>query len=800
MKFTLSWLKDHLETEASLDDIITALTALGLEVEGVEDRAKKLAPFVVAHVIEAKPHPNADRLRVCKVDTGREVVEVVCGAPNARTGMKGVFAPMGSYIPGSDMTLKPTEIRGVKSNGMLCSERELLLSDAHEGIIELPADAPVGQPYARYAGLDDPLIEIAITPNRPDCLGILGVARDLAAAGIGRLKGAEVVPVKGGFKSPVGVRLSLPQDRPHVAPVFVGRYIRGVTNGPSPKWLQDRLKAVGLRPISALVDVTNYVMYDRGRPLHVYDADKLKGDIIVRMAKAGESVLALDGRSYQLTEEMCVIADEARALGLGGVMGGEETGCSANTVNVVVESALFDPATIAMTGRALGILSDARYRFERGVDPASTIPGAELATQLILDLCGGEASDLVIAGDVPTATKTVAFRPLRVGSLGGLTLAEAETARILTALGFKVSGEGARLDVAVPSWRPDIDGEADLVEEVLRVHGYDNVPAVAMERPVAPMGVMTPSQKRVRLIKRTLAGRGLREAVTWSFLPRADADLFGGVPPCLHLVNPISADLDTMRPSLLPNLLRALGRNADRGVLNLGLFEVGNEFHGDKPDEQRLVAAGTQSGMTSERHWSGPAAPVNAFAAKADALAVLAAAGAPVDNLQAAAEAPGWYHPGRSGVLKLGPKTVLARFGEIHPTVLSALGVSGPVAAFEVFLEAIPQPKTRAGRSRGPLKASDFQMVERDFAFVVNREVTADDILRALRGAEKTLIRETSVFDVYEGPHVGEGKKSVAVSVRLQADDRTLTDAEIEAIAGRLVEAAAKRTGATLRA
>ena len=800
MKFTLSWLKDHLETEATLEEIVAKLTALGLEVEGVEDRALKLSPFIVAHVVEAKQHPNADRLRVCRVDTGREVVEVVCGAPNARTGMKGVFAPMGSYIPGSDITLKPTEIRGVKSNGMLCSERELELSDAHEGIIELPGDAPVGQPFARYAGLDDPVIEIAITPNRPDAMGVFGVARDLTASGLGRLKGADIAPVPGVFKSPVGVRMALPKDKTHVSPAFVGRYIRGVKNGPSPKWLQDRLKAIGLRPISALVDITNYVMYDRGRPLHVYDADKLKGDVIVRLAETGESVLALDGRGYTLNGDVCVIADEARALGLGGVIGGEETGCGDGTVNVFLESALFDPLTIAATGRTLGILSDARYRFERGVDPATTIPGAELATRLILDLCGGQASELVIAGAIPSEVKTVAFRPSRVGSLGGLTLAEAEARRILNSLGFYVSGEGARLEVAVPSWRPDIDGEADLVEEILRVHGYDNVPAVPMERPVAPMGVMTPAQKRVRLVKRTLAGRGLREAVTWSFLANADADLFGGVPSCLRLANPISADLDTMRPSLLPNLLRALGRNADRGATHLGLFEVGNEFHGDQPGEQRLVAAGVRGGMTGERHWSGPQVPVDAFTAKADALAGLAAAGAPVDNLQTAAEAPGWYHPGRSGVLKLGPKTVLARFGEVHPAVLAALNLNGPVAAFEVFLEAVPLPKARGGRSRGPLKASDFQMVERDFAFVVDRKVTADDIVRALRGAEKTLIRDIGVFDVYAGPHVGAGKKSVAVSVRLQADDRTLTDAEIEAIAGRLVDAVGARTGATLRA
>jgi phenylalanyl-tRNA synthetase beta chain len=799
MKFTLSWLKDHLDTSASVEDIATRLTALGLEVESVENRAEKLKPFVIAHVLEARPHPNADRLQVCKVDTGSGTMEVVCGAPNARGGMKGVYAPTGSYIPGSDFTLKPTKIRGVESAGMLCSERELLLSDNHEGIIELPDDAPVGANFAAYAGLDDPVIDIAITPNRPDCLGVAGVARDLAAAGLGQLKTPAIAPVAGAFKSPLTVRMDLPADKAHVCPLFVGRYIRGVKNGPSPKWLQDRLRAVGLRPISALVDITNLVMLDRNRPLHVFDADKLTRGIVVRMGRPGEKLLALDGRTYELTADMCVIADEAKGLGLGGIMGGEETGCTDATVNVFVESALFDPITIARTGRDLGILSDARYRFERGIDPASTLPGSELATKLILELCGGEPSELVIAGAVPDTTKTVTFRPGRVASLGGLDLPAADSVRILTALGFKPTAKGDVYEVAVPSWRPDVDGEADLVEEVLRVHGYDAIPPVPMLVSGTPMGVMTPRQKRLRMTKRTLASRGLREAVTWSFLSYADAELFGGIPKGLKLANPISADLDTMRPSLLPNLVRALARNADRGFANAALFEVAGEYHGTRPEDQVLVAAGVRGGLKSERHWGGKPAPVDAFDAKADALALLAALGAPVDSLQTATDAPAWYHPGRSGTLKLGPKAVLARFGELHPQVAAKLDMDGPVAAFEVFLDAIPLPKAKTGRSRGPLKASDYQMVERDFAFVVDRAVTAEDILKAARGADKALIRDTGVFDLYEGPGIAEGKKSVAITVRLQADDRTLTEAEIEAVAARIVAAVAQRTGAVLR-
>jgi len=797
MKFTLGWLKEHLDTNATIDEVVEKLTAIGLEVEGVEDRAAKLKPFVIAEVLSAEQHPDADRLRLCKVNTGSETLQVVCGAPNARTGLKGVFAPIGSYVPGSDMTLKPTEIRGVASEGMLCSERELELSEAHEGIIDLPADAPVGVAYAEYAGLDDPVIEIAITPNRQDCLGVYGIARDLAAAGLGTLKSGDVEPVAGAFESPRTVTIDA--SAKDICPLFSGRYIRGVRNGQSPAWMQNRLRAIGLRPISALVDITNYVMIDRARPLHVYDADKLSGGIVVRSATDGETLLALDGEEYSLSKGMCAIADETRALGIGGIMGGEESGCTEETVNVMLESAWFDPIATATAGRKLGLESDARYRFERGVDPAFTVLGAEMATRLILEICGGEAGNMVVAGDVPEIGKKVDFRPARVRALGGLDVSADASAAILTSLGFDVSGEGETLSVQAPSWRVDVDGEADLVEEVLRIRGYDAIPAVPVTRGADQGDFLTGRQVRTRLAKRTLASRGLSEAVTWSFLGEADSVLFGGDPDKVRIENPINAEMDVMRPNLLPNLIRATGRNVDRGIRNLGLFEVGNQFADDTPEGQALVAAGIRRGNSGDRHWASEARAVDAFDAKADALAVLSACGAPVDKLQTEAGGADWYHPGRSGLLKLGPKNVLAAFGELHPRVLKALDVSGPVVAFEVFMDAIPLPKGKGGRSRGPLNASDYQAVDRDFAFTVARSVSAEDILRAAQGADKKLIRDATVFDVYAGEGMADDQKSVAIRLRLQADDRTLTDKEIEAVAASVVEAISKRTGGVLR-
>ena len=800
MKITLSWLRDHLDTDADLATITARLTMLGHEVDGIDDPAARLAPFVVGYVVSAVQHPNADRLRVCVVDTGSDRVQVVCGAPNARTGMKGVFARAGTVIPRTATLLKAGQIRGEASNGMLCSAYEMGLSDDHDGIIDLPADAPVGQPFAPVMGLDDPVLEIKITPNRADCLGIRGLARDLAAAGVGRLKPRPPVTVPAAFASPIGVRFELPGDLATACPLYAGRYIRGVRNGPSPAWLQKRLLAVGLRPISTLVDITNFFTLDTARPLHVFDADAVAGDIVVRMCGPGESLHALNGKIYELDGEMTAIADGDGVVGLGGVIGGDSTGCTADTVNVYVESALFDPIRTAATGRRLGLQTDARYRFERGVDPASAVAGIEAATRMILDLCGGEASEVVVTGTEPAHARTIVLRDSRVATLGGLPVPPEESRRILETLGARVHRTQDAMEVEVPSWRLDIEGEADLVEEVLRVHGYDAIPVVPLPREHAvTRPALTPAQRRVGHARRALAGRGLVEAVTFSFMPGSEAGLFGGGDAALRLVNPISADLDVMRPSVLPNLIAAAGRNADRGYPDAGLFEIGPQYADDTPEGQALVAAGIRSGVAVGRHWTGPARAVDAYDAKADALAALAALAAPVDNLQTSTDAPAWYHPGRSGVLRLGPVAV-ARFGELHPAVLQAMSVKGPVVAFEVMLDAVPLPRSKGGHARPALSLSPFQPVTRDFAFLVDEAVAAEAIQRAVRAAERKLLAGVRVFDVYRGQGVPEGRKSVAIEVVLQPATATLTEDEIEAIAARIVAQVGKATGGTLRA
>ncbi len=800
MKFTLSWLKRHLDTDAGLTEITDKLTALGLELEEVVDRSEALKAFTVAYVVEAKQHPNADRLRVCTVDTGDGEVQVVCGAPNARTGMKGVFAPSGTTIPGTGLKLKPTNIRGVDSNGMLCSEREMGMSDEHEGIIELSDDATVGKPFAAVAGLDDPVIDIAITPNRQDCLGVRGIARDLAAAGMGTLKPLDTSPVPGTFQSPIDVKLEFDADAANACPMFVGRYIRGVKNGPSPKWLQDYLRAIGLRPISILVDITNWMTHDLNRPFHVFDADSLSGDVRARLGRDGETFMALDGKEYEADDQLTVIADEDGMLGLGGIIGGESSGATETTVNCFLEAALFDPVRTAATGRRLGIESDARYRFERGVDPAFVRPSMDVATRLVLELCGGEASDVIVAGAEPDWAKTVELRPSRVHHLGGLDLPENDCTRILEDLGFRVEPSNGVLSVDVPPWRCDADGEADLVEEVIRVHGYDSIPSVPMTNPhPVTRTALTTSQRRVAAVKRALAAAGLSEAVTWSFMPRAQAGLFGGGEDSVILANPISSDLDAMRPSILPNLITAAGRNVDRGHDDVGLFEVGPQYVDDTAKGQTTVAAGVRRGGSGARHWARQQRDIDAFDAKSDALMALAAAGAPVDSLQVMGEAPSWYHPGRSGTLRLGPKNILAAFGEIHPGVLDALDVKGPMVGFEVHLDSIPLPKAKATRTRDKWDVSDLPAVSRDFAFLVDAEVSASTLERAARGADKGLITDVSVFDVYEGKGVEDGKKSVAIAVRLQPHEKTLTDADIEAVSSKVVANVVKATGGSLR-
>jgi phenylalanyl-tRNA synthetase beta chain len=797
MKFTLSWLKTHLDTRAEAADIAAKLTDLGLEVEGIVDPAQALAPFVVGYVAEAKQHPNADRLRVCRVDTGKGVVQVVCGAPNARTGMKGVFAPPGTHIPGTGLDLKAGNIRGEASNGMLCSARELGLGTDHDGIIELPDDAPIGMSFVKYRKLDDPIIEIKVTPDRADCLGVRGIARDLAAAGLGTLTPFSPKHVSGRFKSPIQWRIdpSAATGCPYVA----GRYFKGVKNGPSPQWLQDRLTSIGLRPISALVDITNFVTYDLGRPLHVFDAKKVTGDPTMRAAKAGETILALDGKTYALEEGMVVIADSRGPEAIGGIMGGEESGCSLETTEVFLEVALFDPIQVARTGRKLGILSDARYRFERGLDPKSATWGVDVATALILELCGGEASEVTSAGALPQGTRSIGYRPPRVASLGGCEVAPDKQRQILQSLGFTVTANGANLwQVTTPSWRVDVEGEADLVEEVLRVNGFDAIPAVSMPRVGAlPPTAVTAGQRRVQQAKRLLATRGLDEAVTFSFMPGKVAALFAGDNALIPLANPISADLDVMRPSILGNLLMAAGRNAARGIAEAAVYEVGPSYANDTPKGQLAVAAGIRTGDFAARHWSGKPRPVDAFDAKGDAVALLSALGAPVENLQATADAPGYYHPGRSASLRLGPN-VLAQFGEIHPKVMKALDLKGPAVAFEIFLDRVPMPRSK-GTNRPLLDASAFQPLARDFAFVVTSDVAAEKLVKAAKGADKALITEVAIFDVFEGGSLGEGKKSIALSVTLQPREKTLADAEIEAVSAKIVAAVNKATGGELR-
>ncbi|MEM8819465.1 MAG: phenylalanine--tRNA ligase subunit beta [Pseudomonadota bacterium] len=815
MKFTLSWLQEHLETEAPLQAILEALTDLGLEVEGVDNPAEALAPFRIARVIEAVQHPNADRLRLCRVETypggpgaPSEEVQVVCGAPNARTGLVGVFAPPGTHIPGTGVDLKPGVIRGVASNGMLCSERELMVSDDHDGIIDLDADAPLGVRYVDYAGLDDPVIEIAITPNRPDALGVSGIARDLAARGLGRVITPAIEPVAGAYPCPVTVSLA-PEVAERACPLFLARAIRGVSNGPSPDWLQRRLRAIGLRPISALVDVTNYLTFDRARPLHVFDADKVAGGLTVHAAVGGERLVGLDDKEYVFAPGMTLISDENGVESIAGVMGGLPTGCTDKTVNVVIEAAYFDPVQTAAAGRALKINSDARYRFERGVDPAFTRDGMEMATRMILDLCGGEPSEIFTAGAVPETARRYPLRPVRVSSLVGLEIPVDEQRRILEALGFRVAeaqeAGGERLDVSVPSWRPDVHGEADLVEEIARVASLTKLPSVPLRRPAEGVAraVLTPMQRREGQARRALAGQGLNECVHYSFVSEGEAALFGGGDPLMRLENPISVELAEMRPSTLPGLLLAAARNQARGASALGLFEVGPAFHGPEPGQQRIEAAALRAGQAGPRHWVGARRAVDLYDAKGDALACLAAIGVDTAKLGVAAgAAPEWFHPGRSAALTLGPKNKLGFFGELHPRVLEALDVKGPAVAAVVLLEAAPFPR-RKGTGRAALEVSDLQAVERDFAFVVDERIEAEAILRAARAAEKKLIESARVFDVFEGKRaveqLGVGRKSVAITVRLQPKAATLTEKEIEAVAAKVVAGVGAATGAALR-
>jgi phenylalanyl-tRNA synthetase beta chain len=820
MKFTLSWLKSHLITDASLNRITDTLTQIGLELEGVENRGAALESFRIAHVIEAVQHPNADRLRACKVDTGNGIVSVVCGAPNARSGMKAVFAAAGAFIPGTGATLKVGEIRGVQSAGMLVSAREMGLGEDHSGIIELPSDAPVGMSYPAYAGLDDPVIEIGVTPNRGDCFSVRGVARDLAAAGLGTLKPFTPPVIPPLFDGGPRWEIAFPE----ACPWIIGRTIRGVKNSPSPKWLQDQLTFIGLRPINALVDITNFFTFDLGRPLHVFDVAKVSGDVLTLRRGAGETMRALNGKDYVVDPEDCVISDAAGVQSIAGVIGGEATGCDETTTSVFIECALFDPIRVARTGRRHQIVSDARQRFERGLDPALMPDAIQAATAMILDLCGGEAGTVTAAGSEPAWQRDARMRFARIATFGGSDIPAHEAIESLERLGFaKRQVDPEYLTVAVPSWRNDIaasilldqsptldpakaakaaegcaaiEAENDLIEEVLRLRGLDAVKAVSLPResPV-PAATLTPRQQRAAVARRTLAAAGLMECVTFSFMARAEAEQFGAAPEALRLSNPIAADLDQLRPTPLATLALAAKRNAARGYSDVALFEVGPAFAVDAPDGQKLVASGLRTGSTP-RTWLVPQRPVDAMDAKGDLWALLTAVGVPLEALQVTTDAPSFLHPGRSGLVRQGPKTVMGYFGELHPRLLAALDLPGPMVVFELNLDAVAEPKRRK-KAAPDLPA--FQPVRRDFAFIVDTGVASDSVVKAARGAERTLITAVSLFDVYQGDRMAEGKKSLGVEVTFQPRERTLTDAEIDAASQKVVAAVAKATGATLR-
>ena len=801
MKFTLSWLKEHLDTDASASEIGEALTSLGLELDGFDDPSETYAPFKVAQIIAADKHPDADRLKVCKVKTMTGELQIVCGAPNAREGIKVVLAPEGSYIPGLDTVLKKGVIRGVESCGMMVSEAEMQLSEEHDGIIEIDDKHPIGASFAEIYGLNDPVFTIDLTPNRIDCAGVRGVARDLAAKRIGKLKPLDVKKVEGQFKSDIGVTI---EDKDG-CPLFLGRMIKGVKNGPSPEWLQQRLKAVGLRPISALVDITNYFTIGLCRPLHVYDAARVSGDIIVREAKEGEEFDALNDKSYSTQGGEVAITDGSGLIGLGGIVGGTTTGSEEDTTDVFLECAYFNPMRIAKTGRALGIESDARYRFERGIDPVFTFDAMELATQMILDICGGEASEVVQAGDVPDWKKEITHYTDYVEQLIGMNVIDDEQVRILNALGFETINNGEFYTVSVPSWRPDIwavetDGRADLAEEIMRVAGLDDLPAESV-RPASAVSVPaeTAQLSAVRMARNALAARGLHECVTWSFMNKELAGLFGANDDALTVSNPISSEIDQMRPTILPNLITAAQANADRGYGDAALCEVGPVFRSTKPDGQDMIAAGIRFGHNGPRNWADGNATraVDAYDAKADALAALEAIGAPAANAQIRNDAPSYFHPGRSATLNLG-KNKIAQFGEIHPMILEEMDIKGPVVGFEIFLGNIPASKKK-GTEKPLLALNPLQPLSRDFAFVVDEKTPSEDLIRAAKTADKKLITDAVIFDVYQGKGVEEGKKSLALNITIQPTDKTLTDEDIDALMQAVISNVVTKTGGQLR-
>ncbi len=794
MKFTLSWLKEHLDTDASVDEISETLTRIGLEVEEVINPAAALSDFITARIEKVEMHPDSDHLHVLAVNTGKETLQVVCGAPNVHEGLVGIYAPTGVLIPAYGEHLKVAKIRGVESMGMMCSEKELMVGDDHSGIIELPASTLIGKPAAEVLNID-PVIEVSITPNRAECLGVCGIARDLAVSGLGKLKPLNIPEIKGSFKSPISVSV----DCPDACPTYTARYIKGVNNkAETPKWMKDRLTAIGLRPISALVDITNYINYDLARPLHVFDADKLKGNINVRMAHNGEEFLALNEKSYTLDDKSLGICDDEGVQCLGGIMGGLNKGSYEDTTNVLLECALFTPTCIARTGRKLQIDSDSRARYERWVDPMSNISGNNYATQMILDICGGEASEIEVVGIEKNDAKPVYLRPERLKTFIGMDVSKEKCEEILSHLGFALTQENGKIKAVSPSWRGDIECEQDLIEEVVRMIGLDNIPDTSMKTADFPKPVLTPLQNNIVMVKHELAARGMFETVTFSFTDSNIAQYFRRGQEPILLQNPIINELDEMRPSLLPNLLIGAKNNIARGYADLAIFEVAPEFYGRNPGEQKAVASGIRVGKTSKKDWTGSMRAYDVFDAKADALAAIAAAKGPIEAPQITTDAPAYYHPGRSGVIRLG-KNVLAYFGELHPAVLKALDIKSNVVAFEVFLDNIPLPRDAKSKAKKKLELSQLQTVDKDLAFVVARNVSSISIVAAAKNADRNNITDVRVFDVYEGDNLPEDKKSVAISVTFQPKEKTYTDAELEALMNKVILEVGKKTGATLR-
>jgi len=797
MKLTLSWLKSHLDTTADLNTIVDTLTRIGLEVEEVYNPAENLKGFITARAENVQMHPDSDHLHVLTVDTGKEKLQVVCGAPNVKEGLIGIFAPVGTNIPCYNEVLKASKIRGVESEGMMCSEKELCIGEDHTGIIELPLDTKIGLPAAEVLNID-PVIEIAITPNRAECLGVRGIARDLAAAGIGTLKPLEIKKTQGSFDSPIKVKVECKD----ACPTYVGRYIKNVNNkAQTPKWMKDRLTAIGLRSISPLVDVTNYINYDLARPLHVFDADKIKGNIVVRMCKENEHFVALDEKEYDLDTLSLGICDDEGIECLGGIMGGLEKGCSDETKNVFLECALFKPACIARTGRKFGIESDSRYRYERWVDPKSNISGSDYATSLILDICGGEASNVMIEGDENAEPKVAYIRPLRMKTFVGMDVSQEKIIEILNNLGFETHLQGDKIKAISPSWRGDIECEQDLIEEVVRMIGLDEIEPVSLPHDKFPTQTLLPAQQRVVTVKHELALRGMYETVTWSFTSSKLADVFHkeNQKDIVLLQNPISADLDEMRPSVLPNLLIGAKNNIARGYGNLSVFEVGPEFYGREPKAEANIAAGIRVGLTSDKDWTKTSRPFDVFDVKADAIAAIAAAKGPFENPQITTDAPVYYHPGRSGTIRLG-KNILAYFGELHPNVIKKFGLKTTVVAFEVYLDNIPLPRVSHDKTKKKLELSAFQPVAKDFAFILDSSVAAASIIAAAKNADRTFIKDVRLFDVYEGENLPKGKKSVALTVVFQPTEQTFTDKDIENLMNKVIVGVSKNTGGELRA